>query len=526
MKEKKWKRQIVLFVAFIIQYITAFSQITPTRLKEYVLKNKDIGKAEIKYIPEVRTYYSLLNYTDSWLRRENISITAYLLNILSLSPNLGLEEKDYQYNFIESYRKGTIQLLNLEDSIMAEIKLTDAAIHFFSDVVYGNTKPILEYNGLSYIPSCKNIPAMLANYLIKNKFSKLLTDLSLAQPEVPVLQKKIEWFTKIKLEKGFKEVIIKLDKIKNNTKLVIPKLYQLGIIDSIYVNIHDSILTEKIKEAQRLFNITEDGIVGKSTIQELNIPIAARLKQLNLSINYYRWLSCLSQYSEIIVVNIPASYLKVYNNNKVMLEMKVIVGKKSTPTHAVASKVNEVILYPYWHVPYSIATKELLPLIQKNPGYIDANNYQVMNNKGEIMDPYKIKWNTFNQNNFPYLIRQSTGCDNALGLLKLNFYNPFGAYLHDTPTKTLFKLNKRFLSHGCIRMEKPIEIGHLILKNNQIAIDTLEQKGCLRNQSPISIPADVQMPVIIWYNPAGMDSTGRLIFFSDVYKKLNWIKRK
>ena len=84
--------------------------------------------------------------------------------------------------------------------------------------------------------------------------------------------------------------------------------------------------------------------------------------------------------------------------------------------------------------------------------------------------------------------------------------------------------SKRFYSHGCMRMEKPMELGHLILRNNAIAIDTLEQKGCLRNQSPIFVQADEHMPVIVWYNPTGIDSTGRVIFYEDVYNKFSWKK--
>ena len=183
--------------------------------------------------------------------------------------------------------------------------------------------------------------------------------------------------------------------------------------------------------------------------------------------------------------------------------MRMIMGKRSTPTPTLLSKVDQVILYPYWHVPYSIATKELLPAIKRNPGYIDAGNYQVLNKAGKIMDPYSINWHAYSRSYFPFIIRQSTGCDNALGLLKLNFYSPFGVYLHDTPNKSMFMLNKRYFSHGCMRMEKPMDLGHLVLKNNQIAIDTLEQKGCLRNQAPIIVPADVPMPVLVWYNPAG-----------------------
>ncbi|MGZ8554434.1 MAG: L,D-transpeptidase family protein, partial [Chitinophagaceae bacterium] len=217
--------------------------------------------------------------------------------------------------------------------------------------------------------------------------------------------------------------------------------------------------------------------------------------------------------------------LKVYRANEVVLEMRMIVGKKSTPTPTLASTINEVILYPYWHVPYSIATKELLPAIKRDPGYIDAGNYQVLNKAGKIVDPYSVNWQELSSSYFPYIIRQSTGCDNALGLLKLNFYNPFGVYLHDTSNKSLFTLNKRFFSHGCMRMEKPMELGHLVLKNNRIAIDTLEQKGCLRNQSPIVVHADEHIPVIVWYNPVGINSAGQLLFYEDVYNRFDWWRK-
>lgn len=256
------------------------------------------------------------------------------------------------------------------------------------------------------------------------------------------------------------------------------------------------------------------------------MPLSARLQQLNISVNYYRWLHCLTQNQSVIVVNIPAAYLKVYKNDLPVLEMRMIVGKRSTPTPTLASTVNEVILYPYWHVPHSIAVKELLPVIKRNPGYIDAGNYQVLDRNGNIVNPYTISWHRLSAAYFPYLIRQSTGCDNALGLLKLNFYSPFGVYLHDTPGKNLFSMNKRYFSHGCMRMEKPMELGHLVLKNNAVAIDTLEQKGCLRNQSPVMVHADEHMPVIVWYNPAGTDAAGELCFYEDVYKKFDWLKSK
>jgi murein L,D-transpeptidase YcbB/YkuD len=200
----------------------------------------------------------------------------------------------------------------------------------------------------------------------------------------------------------------------------------------------------------------------------------------------------------------------------------MIVGKKTTATPTLASTVKEVILYPYWHVPYKIATRELLPRIKRNPAYIDAGNYQVLNRSGQIVNHRAVNWRSYSTSYFPFIIRQSTGCDNSLGLLKLNFNNPFAVYLHDTPSKNLFMLNKRFFSHGCMRMERPMELGHLVLRHNAVAIDTLEQKGCLKNQAPVHVTADVEMPVVVWYNPAGIDASGHIVYYEDIYGKFEW----
>jgi L,D-transpeptidase YcbB len=517
------KLQAVL-IACIFSF-TALAQISSDDVKQFISDAKQMSDADIKHTAEVAVFYSRLNYSPAWIQKENAGNRTVFLTDLALAPRLGFNEKDYQYNYIESFRNNAVRLETKEDSLEAEVRITDAAVHFYNDIVYGNTKPALEYNGLDYVPGFYTIPALLTDYISKNTLQLLLAHLQPAVPEITAIENKINRFQTIMSESDFTEVMITSNKVSGTNKPLILKLYHLGIIDSVNYNLPDSTLKQKLKEAQRQFILPPDGTLRSNIMQQLNVPLAVRLLQLNLSVNYYRWLSGFIQNQSVIVVNIPAAYLKVYQKNNVLLEMRMIVGKKATPTPTLASKVNEVILYPYWHVPYSIATKELLPSIKRNPGYIDAGNYQVLNSAGKIMDPYAINWHALSTSYFPYLIRQSTGCDNALGLLKLNFYSPSGVYLHDTPKKGLFMMSRRFFSHGCMRMEKPMEMGHLILKNNAIAIDTLEQKGCLRNQKPISVHADEHMPVIVWYNPAGIDATGRVLFFDDVYGKFGWMKK-
>ena len=256
----------------------------------------------------------------------------------------------------------------------------------------------------------------------------------------------------------------------------------------------------------------------------MNIPLRYRIQELKMTLNTIRWFTATTAASTAVIVNIPSANVLVYDRGKVILESRVIVGKRSTPTSTLSSRITEVILYPYWVVPKRIATRELLPIIKRNIGYLDENAIQVINLQGKVMNPYHINWKELSASYFPYVLRQSTGCDNSLGLVKLNFYNPFTTYLHDTPWKSLFRLNKRYFSHGCIRVEKAIELARLVLNDNRQAIDTVTEKGCLKNQSPIAIHASNEIPVFVLYQTAWVDSSATVRFEEDIYQRLRYLR--
>lgn len=519
MKKNHLKTIVVAFIAFAFSF-SSIAQISAERLKQYIDDNRYFNDRSVK------EFYTVLNYNTAWVQKNNLNDRNILLNTLKQSAGMGLRETDYHPGLMDSLRNNTIRLQTENDLLEAEISITVSAIHFYSDIAYGNTPPAVGYNGLNYIPGCQNIPVLLAGYILDKKLQLLIAKIAPPLPEIFIIEKQLKWMNAVMSDSNFREVIITSNKVNETNLPLIIKLYQLGVIDAPGKSMPDSTLKLKLKEAQQQFNLPEDASLKNPLMQQLNVPLAVRVQQLALSVNYYRWLNCLNQSQSVIVVNIPAAYLKVYRHNGTILEMRVIVGKRSTPTPTLTSRINEVILYPYWHVPYSIATKELLPAIKRNTGVINAGNYQVLNSAGKIVDPGSVNWQALSAGNFPYIIRQSTGCDNSLGLLKLNFYNPFDVYLHDTPGKNLFKKNMRFFSHGCMRMEKPTDLGHLVLKNNHNAIDTLEQKGCLRHPSPIIVKAEENMPVIVWYNPAGIDMAGRLVYYGDIYGKFKWMKDK
>ena len=235
--------------------------------------------------------------------------------------------------------------------------------------------------------------------------------------------------------------------------------------------------------------------------------------QLTTSINFYRWIHHF-HFEKYIVVNIASANLRYYEYDSMKLRMKVVVGKPSTKTPRFAAYCNQVILYPYWNVPQSIALNELLPKFKNNPKHVDELNMQLIDAKGNIVDHYKLNWKNYNKSYFPFRIRQSTGCDNSLGVMKFNLTSPYAIYVHDTNNKTVFKSGLRYLSHGCIRVEEPIELANYLLPNK---IDSKFIESCLKDQVPVPINLIKPVPVFVVYQTVETDIKNEIKYYKDVY---------
>ena len=239
---------------------------------------------------------------------------------------------------------------------------------------------------------------------------------------------------------------------------------------------------------------------------------------LQKALNDYAWLDALRKDRKVILVNIPSATMRVYSGADQALQMKVIVGKKSNQTRTLLSKVDQLTINPYWFITRRMATVELLPKIQKNHQFLDDNQIQVLNAKYRVVDAHSINWSNLNKNNFPYILRQNSGENNALGALKFHFNNPFSLYLHDTDSKKLFAAPERFFSHGCIRLEKPKELALLLLGENRIALDTVKFNHHIKNPKPLALKAKEEYILVIWYSLLDFDEKGEVVYFKDVYK--------
>jgi hypothetical protein len=240
------------------------------------------------------------------------------------------------------------------------------------------------------------------------------------------------------------------------------------------------------------------------------------IEQVRTTLNFYRWLHRFPA-DKLVLVNIPSATLRVIDRDgSTLLNSRVIVGKPSTPTPLFTAQITNIVTYPYWNIPRSIAVNELLPKIRKSPAVTLAGmNLQIIDGKGRIINPDSVNWSA-HVNAFPYRLRQSTGCDNALGIMKFTINSPYDIYLHDTNQRHLFANATRSLSHGCIRVEKPVELANLVLDANRFNASFLV--SCQKQATPKTLSIPRPIPVIIAYNVLDIDETGAIVVYKDVYR--------
>lgn len=257
----------------------------------------------------------------------------------------------------------------------------------------------------------------------------------------------------------------------------------------------DGELEALVRHFQSHHGITEDGIVGPETLREMNVPAAARARQIAVNMERWRWMPE-DLGARYVLVNIAAFRLDVIEGGRSVLAMKTVVGKEYTRTPFFAARIEEVIVNPWWNVPDSIAAKELWPKQRRDPSYFAREHMIVSNGR----------------------IRQRPGPWNALGSLKFNMPNRYDVYLHDTPAKTLFERPFRAFSHGCIRLERPLDLALLLLGDQpRWTKDAIENEIASGNERAIRLTAP--QPVYVLYWTAWVGDDGHTEFHRDHYDR-------
>jgi murein L,D-transpeptidase YcbB/YkuD len=285
---------------------------------------------------------------------------------------------------------------------------------------------------------------------------------------------------------------------------------------------HDGRLVEAVKRFQERHGLTADGVIGRATVAALNVPLAHRVAQLELTLERLRWIPDLSG-ERFILVNIPTFHLWAWDSLNAegmpSLDMDVIVGQKAlnTQTPVFAEQMRYVIFRPYWNVPPGILRSEVLPEIRKDSTYLARNDMEIVQGQGDDarpVEPSELNLELLARGQLR--VRQRPGPRNSLGLVKFMFPNDENVYLHSTPAQELFNRTRRDFSHGCVRVERPVDLalwvlGDTVTWNRERIVATMREGKSTRVN--LSRP----LPVILFYTTAMVGSDGATMFFDDIY---------
>jgi len=446
------------------------------------------------YQEEVFLFYRNRSYELAW--HDNLGkIEAFQIlfnRVMQMEVNGFTEQVPYLDDFKRLANKGK------NDSVdFVDVMQTAQYFHFARRVLEG--LPEKDLHALDwYIPKIKKNYTELLDKFIAGEQDAI--DKSV-YPQYQLLRKGLIHLRQIQQKGGWQIVpfignALSEGKISPIVQLIKKRLKLGGDWEN---NDSSQLFTPELTQAIHLFQqrhgLLTDGIVGRSTLQALNISVEDRIKQVMINMERCRWLPITVE-KNYLVVNIPAFQLQVMEADSLIFSCEAIVGKETNKTAVFMGMMKYIVFNPYWNIPDQIVEKEIIPEIAKNKDYLKENHMEWTDGR----------------------LRQLPGLDNALGAIKFLFPNPFDIYLHDTPAKGLFKEQKRAFSHGCIRISAPYQLATYLLRE-QAGWSKQQIDDLLSTKKENYVKLEKKVPVYILYLTAFVDVEGQLNFRDDIYHK-------
>ncbi|MBI2417119.1 MAG: L,D-transpeptidase family protein [Ignavibacteriales bacterium] len=520
----------------------------------------------------LRFFYQKTANTPVFLRSASDSLEiASVIKILHNSYQHGIQPERYSTRILDSlYHICASQwrLLPLKTpSAFAEfdVKLAMASILYIYDMKRGLINPY-DIDSSDYTIPLPNSRIDLQEFLSSKTKSKFLADVQPKNEQYKTMQ---TWLLKYqilkesgkwvkvpaidgKVEKGKKSLILK--SVADNLKML--DFLEPGYkIDTSFV--YDSILFNAVKRFQMKNGIPDDGVIGKFTIEQMNITPEKKIELLQLNMERLRHNPFVDS-SNYLLVNLPEYKLFLRRDGRTQKDIRICCGQKreryyfekfkvyartkrwkdkpkNFETPQVYSRVYVMVTNPTWGVPMSIAKNETIHDIHKDSMFFKKRGFKVYKG-GKQIDPATIAWKNYSPSNLPFNFVQDPGAGNALGKIKFLFMNSFSIYLHDTPTRGPFGQSVRAVSHGCVRVEKPMELAAFLLQDNrsfslddvkcEIGIKPEDESKLARYKELLGrkpklheFRLDKTFPVFIIYLTARPVESGEVIFRADVYGK-------
>lgn len=407
-----------------------------------------------------------------------------------------------------------------------DVLITRALLQFGHDLRYGHVNPKTINPAHNFNVPVYDQPAFaqLIEALKTGSLKQFLNAMRCTHPNYEPMRASLKRYQQFVNDGGWQVLDWgELKKIEpGDTHALMPLLRLRLAAEGFFDTTGAATITEYDKPLQRAcasfqlkHGLAADSIIGKATMALLNISAEKKLATIACNMERLRW-GVAPFKGTFIWVNAPSYQLQYFKEDSLVWTSEVIIGKQTTQTLAFQSAVTSLVLNPTWTVPYSISSQEILPILKKNQNHLANQNMVLMQRSGEMLDPTTIDFSGFDAQSFPYIIRQQPGDKNALGRIKFLMPNPHYIYIHDTPSKNLFKRSERALSHGCIRLNKPFELATLLLSNQaDWHLEAIMTQ--VKTKETYQIKLDAPVPVYISYLTHYTTQSGEAYFFADVY---------
>ncbi len=302
------------------------------------------------------------------------------------------------------------------------------------------------------------------------------------------------------------------------------RLYQQGYaISNLNSTDYDAEVLRAVTLFQKEAGLTADGVIGPKTQTAFNFSVKQRLRQVELNLERFRWYPQ-DFGNRFIYVNIASQKFYLQENGNKVLTMKVIVGKPDRKTPMLVDRSSSVVFNPAWVVPPTVFREDVFPFLKVSDlSILNKKRLTIFNDDDQPVDPNSVNWSKYSADNVPYYFKQVAGYSGALGVLKFNLSNPYAIYLHDTGLRNLFNEEVRYLSSGCVRLEKPVQLANYLLKDKMVEADI--RSALLENdnvppekESEKRVSYNQSIPVYINYMTADLDVDGHMVFYNDTYQ--------
>jgi len=511
-----------------LQTLTAQGQLPLLRWPDY-----------IDYQADVKTFYDDRNYELAWSREGKPTAAASsFIQAFRQADAKGLRPEDYDANRWQE-RVGKLAGKDADATAQFDVTMTVNVMRFISDLRIGRVNPSHFNFAIDTQEKKYDLPEFVSDQAVDaTDAAKLITQVEPDSDEYRATEQALAQYLKLDQQQrsaGPAQELPTIPKAINvgehypAATVLHARLALEGDIESSGTDSgsaaagstsFDQTLSDGVKSYQSRHGLTPDGKLTAATVKSLNVPLSDRILQLQSSLERWRWLPDPYNHARL-VVNLPEFVLRGYTpDHKRDFTMRVVVGKvvgeHKTPVFTHMMKY--LIFRPYWNVPVDIAKKELVPHMQARPGYLEAKNYEVTNNKGEVQTDYT----TARVEHGGLLVREKPGPTNSLGLIKFMFPNQYDIYLHSTPQTSLFDRTRRDFSHGCVRVQKPEDLAVWVLegqpdKDGQ-PWDLERVNDAMQNgQDNKQVNLKTQLPIVIFYLTAHVGDDGKVDFFDDIY---------